>query len=93
MSLLEVNDLKISFKMYKNHFEHKNIDVISGLDLSLDKGEIVAIVGSSGSGKSLLAHSILGILPKNSNMSGKIYFENEVLTNSRQKEFEEKKYL
>ncbi len=47
-------------------------------------GEIVAVLGSSGSGKSLLADAILGILPDNSETKGTIYFENELLTVARQ---------
>ena len=41
-------------------------------------------MGSSGSGKSLLADAILGILPDNSETKGTIYFENELLTVARQ---------
>jgi peptide/nickel transport system ATP-binding protein len=44
----------------------------------------VAVVGSSGSGKSLLAHAILGILPRNSIISGDMHFEGQRLTGSLQ---------
>ena len=53
--------------------------VITDLTIDVDEGEIVAILGSSGSGKSLLAHSILGILPYNSHVSGEIRYEGQVL--------------
>ena len=40
--------------------------------MNLEAGEILAVVGASGSGKSLLAHAILGILPGNATISGTI---------------------
>ncbi len=43
----------------------KNNHAGSRLSLEINAGEIVAVVGSSGSGKSLLAHAILGLLPGN----------------------------
>ena len=53
--------------------------VITDLTIDVDENEIVAILGSSGSGKSLLAHSILGILPYNSHVTGEIKYEGQVL--------------
>ncbi len=41
------------------------------------------MVGSSGSGKSLLAHAVLGILPYNSSMSGEIRYRGEILDQRR----------
>ena len=43
------------------------------------------MVGSSGSGKSLLAHAIMGILPYNSEMDGEIRFLGEPLTEKKVK--------
>ena len=37
--------------------------MIRDLSLSVSRGEMVAVVGSSGSGKSLLAHAVMGVLP------------------------------
>ena len=79
--ILEINDLSVSFKQYKNNRSMKQIDlpVISKLSVSVHEGEIVAVVGSSGSGKSLLAHAVLDMLPYNALMSGEIYFCGERL--------------
>lgn len=84
MPILEVNDLSISFNQYIGGLKQKKLNVISSLDVSLEKGEILAVVGASGSGKSLLAHAILGILPKNANVSGTIKYGDEILTAERQ---------
>src|SRR3954471_1239915 len=56
--------------IYKNYGE---LQVLKGVDLSIDKGEIVSIVGSSGAGKSTLLH-ILGTL--DSADRGEIYLNN-----------------
>lgn len=79
-SILNVEDLTIAFSMYqKGSFKKKDLEVIHKLSLDVKKGEIVAVVGSSGSGKSLLAHAILNLLPKNAKVSGNITFDNKPL--------------
>ncbi|MBP1155895.1 MULTISPECIES: ABC transporter ATP-binding protein [unclassified Paenibacillus] len=82
--LLEVNDLSISFLQYIQGFRQSKLSVVHGLNVTVNAGEIVALVGSSGAGKSLLAHAILGILPDNAEISGKIRYEGEELTSARQ---------
>ena len=77
--LLEVNNLSISFTQYVQGLNRHDSKVISDLTIDVDESEIVAILGSSGSGKSLLAHSILGILPYNSNVTGEIKYKGSVL--------------
>lgn len=84
MTILEVENLSISFQQYKEGFKQKNLEVISDLTVTLQTGEVLCVVGSSGSGKSLLAHAILGILPSNAEVSGKICYDGEVLTPKRQ---------
>lgn len=81
-NLLEVNNLSISFTQYVEGLNRHDLKVISDLTIDVCEGEIVAILGSSGSGKSLLAHSILGILPYNSHVTGEIKYKGAVLTQS-----------
>jgi len=83
-TLLEIHDLSVSFRMYDGALEQKDLKVISDLHLTVRPGEIVAIAGSSGSGKSLLASAILGILPGNATVNGHIHYKGEELTASRQ---------
>ncbi len=66
--------------MYDSTLEQTELQVISDLHLSVRPGEIVAVAGSSGSGKSLLASAILGILPHNATVKGHLHYKDTELT-------------
>jgi len=55
--IIEINDLKIHFG---------NLEVLSGINLQLFKGENLVVLGKSGSGKSVLIKCIIGLLSANS---------------------------
>lgn len=78
--ILSVKDLSVSFQMYDNGLEKYDLKVISNLTLDVRPGEIVAIAGSSGSGKSLLAHAVMGLLSENASISGEISYKGKVLS-------------
>ncbi|WP_077325493.1 ABC transporter ATP-binding protein [Virgibacillus siamensis] len=82
--LFEVKNLSLSFRQYQKGLKESDIDVITNFDLSINEGEIVAIVGASGSGKSLLADAVLGILPENAKVNGTINFNGEKLSEEQQ---------
>lgn len=86
--ILEIDELSVSFLQYENDRSSRQVElpVISRLSVSVHEGEIVAVVGSSGSGKSLLAHAILGMLPYNAKVGGQMYFDGELLTAEKMKE-------
>lgn len=81
--LLQVENLSIGFSQYYCAWKKHVIHPISKLHVEIGEGEIVAVVGASGSGKSLLAHAILGILPGNAICSGQILYCGEPLTEQR----------
>lgn len=83
--VLSVKSLEVSFSQYTKGLRKRNLKVITNLDIDLYEGEVLAVVGSSGSGKSLLAHAILGILPRNSNVEGNIIYKNEILDKKEKK--------
>lgn len=83
--VLKVSHLSVSFTQYDRGFGRREISGIEDLNISVKSGEIVAVVGSSGSGKSLLAHAVMGILPYNASMNGELFFCGEPLTGERVK--------
>ena len=83
--LLEISDLSVSFRMYDGSLEQRQLQVISSLSLTVYPGEILAVAGSSGSGKSLLAAAILGILPANAAVGGAMRYGGQPLTPERQR--------
>lgn len=82
--MLSVQNLSISFTRYEVGLHQTRLMVVTDLDLTVNAGEVVAVVGSSGSGKSLLAHAILGLLPHNAEVNGTLIFKGERLTANRQ---------
>ena len=59
MSLLEVQNLEVSF--VTRNGTNKAVD---GISFSVDTGKITAIIGESGSGKSVACYSLLGLVPQ-----------------------------
>ena len=77
--LLQVEDLVVSFNMYSKGLQRTELEVIHSLSLSVHRGEILAVVGSSGSGKSILASAVLHLLPRNASVGGHIRYRGEEL--------------
>lgn len=89
--ILQIEHLSVYFTQYEHGprsfgFQKQRLTAVKDLSLKIEPGQVVAVVGASGSGKSLLAHSILGILPYNSQMKGKIRYNGELLTEKRAKQ-------
>jgi len=82
--MLTVRNLSVTFTLYDAGLTQKHLTVITDLDLDVQAGQIVAVVGASGSGKSLLAHAVLGILPHNAVVTGEMLFKGQPLTPARQ---------
>lgn len=90
-NILEILNLSIKFTQYDKGFYQRVVVPVKDLNLSVKFNEILAVVGASGSGKSLLAHAILGILPSNSEVNGSMLYNGEILTKEKIKKLRGKK--
>lgn len=83
--VLSVEHLTVSFTQYERVLKQVKFSAIHDFSLDVHEGEMVAVVGSSGSGKSLLAHAVMGILPYNASWGGEISYYGQLLTLKRLK--------
>ena len=80
-ALLDVKDLKVRFAS-----ENHSVQAVDGVDLRIQQGETFALLGESGSGKSVTALSITRLLPKTAKSTGAILFNGtDLLTLSNKK--------
>lgn len=75
--LLSVDHLTIWFTRYGRGARRVELPVIEDLSVRVHEGELVAIVGASGSGKTLIAEAIVGLAARNANVRGSISFAGE----------------
>ncbi|WP_047983872.1 ABC transporter ATP-binding protein [Ornithinibacillus californiensis] len=73
--LLEIQNLKTSFRIRDDYFA-----AVDDVTLTVNKNEVLAIVGESGCGKSALAFSIMG-LHNRAKIEGNILFKDEDIAN------------
>lgn len=74
-NLVEIKNLYVEYQINKSVLGGKKIiHAVNGVNLTINKGEILAIAGESGCGKSTLAKALLKLEPVK---SGEILFENQ----------------
>ena len=87
MSFLELHDIRTHFPARGGGFGFKKlatpVKAVDGIDLSLEKGEILGLVGESGCGKSTLSRTIMQLIPAT---SGSVILAGESLTALPRKE-------
>lgn len=74
MSLLEVNDLVVDFG------RHRRV-AVDHVSWSIEPGQRLGLIGESGSGKSVTALTVMGLLPGNAHVSGSVRWKGDELLN------------
>ena len=74
MSLLEVRGLTVTFPT-----DAERVAAVRGLDYHVDAGEVVALVGESGAGKSAGAMAVVGLLPEYAEVAGSVRLHGDEL--------------
>ena len=68
MAMLEIKDLEVCYGV---------IRAIKGVSFEVNQGEVIALIGANGAGKTTILHTITGLIPAK---SGSILFEGKELT-------------
>jgi len=84
--MLTIDRLTLQLPHYPRWWRREWTTCIESLSLHLQPGEVHAVVGASGAGKSLLAYAIMGLLPQAARVAGELRFQGEDLTPARQRQ-------
>ena len=84
--ILEIKHLKINFRT-----EDGTAEVINDVNIKLNKGEVIALVGESGCGKSVTVKSVLGLVPvpPATYVRGEILFKGRNLMNLKEEDWQQ----
>ncbi|MEA2556167.1 MAG: peptide/nickel transport system ATP-binding protein [Actinomycetota bacterium] len=72
MSLLTANDLYVTYNTQAGE-----VPAVRGIDLEVDRGEVLGLAGESGCGKSTIAGALLRLLPSGTTITGEVLLNGE----------------
>src|SRR5260370_16443912 len=81
---VEVADLTVRFRQ-----RERTVHAVNGVSFRLARGEVLGILGESGSGKSVTLRAIMKLLPYNCAIDGRIVLDGEDLTTASESPLEE----
>ncbi|HXW88634.1 MAG TPA: ABC transporter ATP-binding protein [Streptosporangiaceae bacterium] len=79
--LLEVSDLRVTF-----HTRFGTVYAVQGVSFTVEPGRTLALIGESGSGKTVSAQAVMGILPRSAKVSGSIKFKGDEIVGRGEQE-------
>ena len=68
MAMLEVKNLEVNYGVIK---------AIKGISFEVNEGEVIALIGANGAGKTTILHTVTGLIPSK---AGQIIFEGKDIT-------------
>jgi len=74
-NIIEVKNLSVEY------LGERTVKALNGVSFDVKKGEILGVIGESGSGKSTIATSVLNLLPENAKARGEINFKGKNILN------------
>lgn len=74
-AVLDVSHLRISFSQYERGLRRRAVMPVVDMSLDVREREVVAVIGASGAGKSLIGLAVMGLLPPNASESGQVSFQ------------------
>ena len=89
--LLDISNLKVYFPIYQGGFFKRKVEdlkAVDGVDLKIDQGEVIGLVGESGCGKSTVARAVMCLTKAT---SGSIKLEGDELNKLASKELKSKR--
>lgn len=84
--MLTIDQLSLQLPMYASWWKREWATCLDELSLCFSAGEVHAVVGASGAGKSLLAYAIMGLLPASAQLNGQLHYQGEPLDKTRQRQ-------
>jgi peptide/nickel transport system ATP-binding protein len=84
--VLTIDQLSLQLPLYASWWKRDWATCLDGFSLKACAGEVHAVVGASGAGKSLFAYAIMGLLPTTARLDGQICYQGKPLDAARQRQ-------
>lgn len=84
--MLTIDRLSLQLPLYVSWWKREWATCLNEFSLTFCPGEVHAVVGASGAGKSLLAYAIMGLLPSSARLNGQLAYQGTPLDEARQRQ-------